>query len=371
MKKKILFFHFDLQGGGAEKVLTNLLNNLSPEKYDITLQTLFGVGPNLKAIPQYVHFKCLFKREFRGFSKFMKLFSPTFLHKLIVRDTYDIEIGYMENSPTRIISGCTRKETKKIAWVHTTFDDFDACTQSFRNFEEVLRSYKSFDKIVFVSEQAKKVFEKKMPQISTPKSVLHNVNNIKKIIELSKENCPISLNDNVVNICSVGRLIPVKGYDRLLRILKLLHDDPTVPVFNFYFLGKGAIESDLKELSKKLKLENVVSFLGYDENPYRYVSKMDLFVCSSYKEGYSTAVSEAIVLGVPVVTTECSGMKEILNDGQYGLIVQNSEQDLLNGLKKYLKEESLQNQYKTALNNRERQCFNLELNKYELLFDSI
>ena len=53
-KKKILFFHFDLQGGGAEKVLVNLLNHLNPEKYDITLQTIFGAGPNVNSLPSHI-----------------------------------------------------------------------------------------------------------------------------------------------------------------------------------------------------------------------------------------------------------------------------------------------------------------------------
>ena len=61
MKKKILFFHFDLQGGGAEKVLITLLNHLDFDKYDITLQVIFGVGPNIKHIPKQVHFKSVFR----------------------------------------------------------------------------------------------------------------------------------------------------------------------------------------------------------------------------------------------------------------------------------------------------------------------
>ena len=66
MKKKILFFHFDLKGGGAEKVLVNLVNNMDKSKYDITVQTLFGVGTHVKELNKDIHFKYLFKKQFRG-----------------------------------------------------------------------------------------------------------------------------------------------------------------------------------------------------------------------------------------------------------------------------------------------------------------
>lgn len=371
IKKKILFFHFDLGGGGAEKVLVNLLNHLNPEKYDITLQTIFGVGPNLKDLNSNVHFKCLFKREFRGFNTIMKLFSPRILHKLLVHNVYDIEIGYMENSPTRIISGCENKKSKKLAWVHTTFDDLDACTQAFRSLNEIKHSYNSFDRIVFVSEQAKSIFEQKLPQIATPKIVLHNVTDIARIKELSNEECPILIDKKSINLCSVGRLIRVKGYERLLRCLYILHKDPSVPFFKFYLLGKGAEESELKELITNLDLDGIVYLLGYDKNPYRYVSRMDLFICSSYKEGYSTAVTEAVSLGIPVITTNCSGMDEILDNGRYGKIVLNSEKALLSGLRELLINTDEISKYRKNIANSLKFNTSILINKYQELFDSL
>ena len=73
--------------------------------------------------------------------------------------------------------------------------------------------------------------------------------------------------------------------------------------------------------------------LGYQINPYKYLAKCDLFVCSSYSEGLSTAVTEALILGVPVCTTDVSGMRELLEDGKYGMITENSEDGLCCGIK--------------------------------------
>ena len=75
---------------------------------------------------------------------------------------------------------------------------------------------------------------------------------------------------------------------------------------------------------------------------------MDFFVCSSLQEGYSTAVTESIVVQTPVLTTDCSGMREIFGDTDAGIIVQNSENGLFNGLRKILKDKNLRDRSKQA-----------------------
>ena len=73
MKKKILFFHFDLGVGGAENVLINLLNNLSPTKYDITLLLLFNHGVRLDCLSSHIRLKYVFNfKPFRGISQVIK-----------------------------------------------------------------------------------------------------------------------------------------------------------------------------------------------------------------------------------------------------------------------------------------------------------
>ena len=101
-----------MQGGGAEKVLINLLQHLDYSKYDITLHTIFGAGVNMKDIPQEVHVKYVFKKVFRGFSSLMKLLPPKFWHWLFIKDKYDLEIAYLESYQEEIkkrkkLPGCT------------------------------------------------------------------------------------------------------------------------------------------------------------------------------------------------------------------------------------------------------------------------
>ena len=85
-----------------------------------------------------------------------------------------------------------------------------------------------------------------------------------------------------------------------------------------------------------------VTLLGYKKNPYKYIRNSDLFVCSSRAEGFSTVVSEAIILEKPIVTTECSGMRELLGDNsEYGIICENNTKALYESLLKVLSNKEL------------------------------
>ena len=90
-----------------------------------------------------------------------------------------------------------------------------------------------------------------------------------------------------------------------------------------------------------------MTFLGYDTNPYKYVAKCDLFLCASFAEGFSTAATEALIVGTPVCTVEVSGMKEMLGEhNEYGLVTENDENALYEGIKKLLDDPALLNHYK-------------------------
>lgn len=365
MKKKVLFFHFDLGGGGAEKVLINLLNQLDLNKYDITLFTLFGCGVNERYLNRGVRHKYLFKRTFRGLTSIMKLFSPSFLHKILIREYYDVEIAYLENSPTRIISGCRNSNTRKIAWVHVQIDDVKRFFSPYRSLQEAKKCYSNFDTIVFVSKFLENNFLEKTGWDFLSTQVIYNTVDIKKIREMAMTQSSFIVENNVLNLCSVGRLVYQKGYDRLLPVLLRLKNENYK--FHFYILGTGELYNNFINYCKSHGLDQYVTFLGYQENPYAIISKMDLFVCSSRREGFSTAVTEAILLNIPVLTTACSGMDEILLDGKYGMIVENDETALYNGLKMIMNDHHILSEYKQ--NMREEMHMNDSVIDVENLID--
>lgn len=369
IKKRILFFHFSLGGGGAERVLVNLLNNLDPDKYEITLHTIFNNGVYKNAIAGHIKRKTVFKRQFRGVTPFLKLFSPSFLHKFLIKEKYDIEIAYLQSTPTRIISGCNSSAIK-IGWLHNeVVNKKEYMQQAFRSIDESIVCYNKFHYIVSVAESVQDSFEKNFPEILTPKKVLYNVNDYSEIRDLSSKKIPLNINHDTINICSVGRLVEQKRFDRLINVVnRIKHDNIKL---HLYILGEGKERANLEEQIGKLHLEENVSLLGFNANPYKYVAKMDLFVCSSMNEGYSTAVTEAVALGVPVLTTNCSGMEEILDGGKYGKIVDNNEDALYSGIKELIENPKQIDDYRTNIQRSEKFDTRSLVNQYEAFFDSL
>ncbi|MFA6939914.1 MAG: glycosyltransferase [Clostridiaceae bacterium] len=352
--KKILFFINNLKYGGAEKVLVNLVNNLNREKYDLTVLVLFDEGVNKKYLRSDVTYRYVFKNTFRANSYILKIFSPEFLYKKCIKDDYDIVISYLEGATARILSACSNKKTKKISWQHTcVFNKHELTHPVFRNFNEALKVYHSFDAIVGVSNTAAASFSK-VTGITEKIHVLYNTVETEKILGLGLLPASITFSSQVINMITVGRLVKEKGYERLLRIInRLVKDNIIGKKFHLYILGKGEYKDRLKSYMDLYNLKNYVTLSGYQENPYQYVSKADLFVCSSYNEGFSTAVTEALILGIPVVTTLCSGMEEMLGDNnEYGLITENNEEALYEGIKKMIADPDLLKHYKKMAGER-------------------
>ena len=116
----------------------------------------------------------------------------------------------------------------------------------------------------------------------------------------------------------------------------------------------------LQKQAADLGERGTVSFLGYDTNPYKYVVRSDLFVCCSLSEGFSTAVTEALIVGTPVCTVEVSGMKEMLGENnEWGVVTENSEEALYQGIKELLDHPAMLAQYKEKAAEREK-IFNTE-----------
>ena len=140
-----------------------------------------------------------------------------------------------------------------------------------------------------------------------------------------------------------GRLVEQKGYERLLNVCHQLNQENIN--YELWILGEGWERPKLEKLIQKHKLTNV-KLLGFKENPYRYIKQGDLFVCSSVNEGFSLVVAEAMILGLPVISTNCAGPNELLDFGEYGLLVDNSEDGLYEGLKRLLNNPELLAHYR-------------------------
>ena len=348
---KILFLIPNLMHGGAEKVLVNLVNNMSKDKYEITVQTLFDEGIHKKNLKSHIRYKSNFKKTFKGYTTIMKLFSPEFLYNRLIGEEYDIVVAYLEGAVARILSGCPYSNTKKVSWIHIEQENQENFAHCFKSFEEAKKCYNAFDKIICVSQTVADDF-RKISGYEKQLSVLYNTNETEKIKEKGSELVnDVDFAQDCINVCSVAKIMYTKGYDRLAKVHKRLLDENLK--HHIYILGIGEEQNKIEEYLKKNNLESSFTFLGFKENPYKYVSKCDLYVCSSRREGFSTAVTEALVLGVQVVSTECSGAVELLGENnEYGIVVENSEEGIYQGMEQMLANKNALKEYREKAKER-------------------
>lgn len=344
--KKILFLIHDLGHGGAEKVLVNLVNNMDPEQFDITVVALFGGGVNEQFLKPHVHFRAVFPKVIPGNSHLMKLLSPEQLHKLCVKEHYDIEVSYLEGPAARVISGCPHKDTKLVSWIHVEQHTMDKLAKSFRSEKEARECYECFDQTVCVSNFVHDDFCRIL-DFKKPCCVLYNTVESDRILSVAEESAPELADDGRIRMVAVGTLKESKGYDRMLRIVKQLRDE-CYPI-HLYILGIGPQQQVLEKYIVENNLRDAVTLLGYQTNPYKYVSRCDLFICASFAEGFSTAATEALIVGTPICTVEVSGMKEMLGEhDEYGIVTDNSETGLYKGIRKLLDDPALMKHYSSA-----------------------
>ena len=351
--KKVLLFVDNLDEGGVSKVLFDLLENINREKYDITIMALYNNGMYKDKIKEYGKFKYCFDipepndnslkaNLYRKYWGGMLRLPEKFMYKWFIKEKYDIEIAFIHGWSTKFISGSNNKKSKKIAWVHADLVTWDRVDGVFKSLEHHKKAYSKFDEVICVSQIVKEGIEKKY-NVKNAK-VLYNPINREKILKLSNEKIDDINHSNKFKLISVGRLSKEKGYDRLLRVVKKLVNEQIG--CELLIIGSGKEYDKLNSYIKNNNLEYNIKIVGYKENPYKYVKSSDLFVCSSLSEGYSLVIAESLVLGIPVVSTKCSGPIEILRNGENGLLVENSEEGLYKGLKEIINSNELYINYK-------------------------
>lgn len=342
---RVLFLIHDLAQGGAEKVLVNLVNNMDRTNFDITVMALFGGGVNEQFLKSDVRLINCHKKPIPGNSHIMKLFTPKQLYRRYIKEHYDIIVSYLEGPSARIVSGCNDPGTKLVSWIHIEQKTKERAASSFRSYGESLKCYQRFDRTICVSDTVRQDFLSIYP-LEKPIDVLYNTNESAQIVESALELIPTdTFPDGEFKMVGVGKILANKGFDRLARIHKRLKDDG-YPVHT-YILGIGPQKEEIEQYLQCNALMDSFTFLGYQTNPYKYVSKCDLFVCASHAEGFSTAATEALIVGTPVCTVEVSGMKEMLGENdEWGIVTENDEEALYRGIKRLLDEPELLAHYK-------------------------
>lgn len=327
-KKRLLFVMPHLLGGGAELILIRLISYLDRDKYEIGLFLFRNeTKDNFSAlIPSDVTIESVFDRD-KARLRARYEFSWIFLRLINTALKYDILIGALELYPTFLSYFAGRLLRKRIVgWVHIAIEPYlKYCNFDLSN--KLSRFvYPRLDAVVFVSKGA----------FSSMKSFLGNkesrngmtIYNLLDYPEHYSENACIASKDDGKVVVAAGRLVPQKGFDILIKAhAKLIARDVS---HNLVILGEGPLRAELEELAKNLGVCGSVVFKGFVSNPSEYFRTASVFVLSSRFEGLGMVILEAMMVGAPVIATDCPyGPAEILENGKYGILVPPEDVDLL------------------------------------------
>lgn len=331
-KTKVLFLLEAFDKGGIEKVTLDIVNGLDPEKYDITVQTFwFGghcqsqVKDHVKVIPFF------FRRYVRGIIRLIAYLSPRMLYRLFVHGDYDVEIACSDGGAAKVISGSTNPRSRKVCWVHMDVVERGSKLKEFRNEETGRPIYEKFDTIACVSRNGLNQFRKKFGEYTDMRAV-HNPLPDQEIRE--KAELKQVKRDQRTTFVSVGRLEVEKGFERLIEAAGRLKAEGEM--FQIRIIGDGGKREMLAEQIRREGLEDTVYLTGFSDNPYPEIAGADWYICSSLDEAYSLTVGEALVLGTPVLGTDCTGVREWLEDSRYGILLENSVEGIYKGMKQAL-----------------------------------
>ena len=201
--------------------------------------------------------------------------------------------------------------------------------------------WNKFDYIISISEDVTKAFLAKYPTLKNKIVLVENITSPKFIQDMSNEKQEeIVENDEYFNIVSVGRFSHAKGFDNAIKALKKLHEKSLTDI-KWYVVGYGVDEDLLKSLIKENSLEESFILLGKKINPYPYMKVADLYVQPSRYEGKAVTVSEAQILGKPVIITNYSTANSQVKNRIDGYICDLSVEGIVEGIEKLYKDKEL------------------------------
>lgn len=334
--------------GGAERVLRDVVKYMDASKFDVTIISLFknSVYGGTSQFTDFFSCKYRWIIDNSNSTKakvgsFLINRFPNLFYRLFIRTKYNILVAFYEGMPTTFVANL-RTSSKKVAWLHTSVD----LSISVRK-ESVLEAkqnvYSAFDRIVGVSNGVRKGFTALFPTLADKVFTAYNPIDSSRIRTLSSEAKDVSISGKFTFV-AVGRIIPCKGYERLINVAQKLKEDG----WNFvvWIIGGGGGHVRLMELAKEKGVGECFVFYGNQPNPYVYMKKADCVISSSYIEGLSTVLIEGLVLGKLIVATNCNGTEEIIGqNSEWGVLVDNSEDGLYEGMKKVLQNQRMKEDY--------------------------
>ena len=320
---KIFFFIPTLEKGGIERSLSRISRKLIDLGWDVTLLTnelsLEGKSYFENSI-KIIRVETPFENKKSLFFQLVNNFLLFFKFRKIINSHKPKLVLAAKNFPLAILLKKFSKNNFKLILREAVDPHVAASIQ--RNYisERIIlyikkMLYPKSDRIIAISRGVKDSLVDKLAIDSKMINVIYNPAADEKIIELSQEITDDYSFKNYT-IVNIGRLTKQKDHLTLLKAFKLVIKKAKC---NLLIIGEGSEKENIENYIRNNDLENYVKLLGYKSNPWKYLSKSNLFVLSSIWEGFGNVIVESMFLGIPVISTSCkSGPSEILANGKFG-----------------------------------------------------
>jgi len=321
---KIYFLIPSLEKGGIERSLSRISKGLIDRGWEVIVLTSEVSKEGKSYFENSVKFitvNTLFKKQNSIIFQFLKNIILFFKFKEIInKNDVDLVLA-AKNLPMAVLLKKYSKSEFKL-FLREAVHPFTAAKnqRSYINSKFVIflkkKLYPYADKIIAISEGVKKSLVDQLKMPPNKIDVIYNPAGDERIIELSKEKVEKNYFNNNFNIINIGRLTKQKDHITLLKAMKIVLKKVQC---NLIIIGEGSERDNIYKFIQDNNLESNVNLIGYKSNPWKYLSRSDLFVLSSIWEGFGNVIVESMMLGVPVISSDCnSGPSEILDEGKYG-----------------------------------------------------
>lgn len=335
-RKKVLVVNNLLGYYGAENVLINMVNNMDQQKYEITVLTLNECDDSF--LKDSVRYSYIFEKGKGIYGRIKNKLNLALGFERLAKkycSGYDVAIAFKMGECANLVSRCDAP--KKYCWIHSNVSQIDEpYSYSFNGLKEEKECLSKFDSLISVSAFCLESFVKKYGNEYQIKVIYNPIDSV-RIAEMANEELPqedtklFNTSDPIIG--TVARIDNQKRIDRLIYISQKLTEAHIS--HKLIIIGDGVDFQKYSAEIKDKKLSNIY-MIGFRKNPYMYVKRFNLFICSSFCESYSIVVNEALALGVPVISTKCGGPEEVLQHGRYGILTENKKESLFETVKDFL-----------------------------------
>ena len=300
--RKIAIFQEDMDIGGIQKSLLNLLNSIDYSEYCVDLYLFEDNGCWIDNVNNNVNIKILkpLKRIYK-YLPFDVALSKCCFDFDDIEENYDLAIDYNSYQPWTAAAAILVPANKRVMWVHNDIEIKYSEEWKYRVLFNVMKGkYKYFEAFAFVSSAIIEPFLNMTNQKDKEFFTAPNIVNTDEIM-MSKDAVAddIEFCSDCINVCAVGRLCHQKGYDIMIdEFSKAFKRNDKL---RLYIIGGGPDYESIASDIKKRDLDEYIKLLGRKDNPYSYMNKCDALLSTSRYEGQGINIMEAKALGLQII----------------------------------------------------------------------